>query len=193
MDAAEQITEQAQELLLTYYKHLHTKGREVAELRTEGVSWSRIANLYPWDVTEWSAAFNRLTRSKAYWVKPAEYEEGRWVQHILALPQFTEASWKAIRSLMILRLRSAPAFAQVDEATHGRYVRIGQGRSNGADPYVYLEALVWVLHVLATSPAVSNALTNERERRAARAVLAKAQELSAILDRPQPQPEARFF
>ena len=69
---------------------------------------------------------------------------------------------------MILRLRSAPAFVQVDEVTHGRYVRIGQGRSKGADPYVYLEVLVWVLHVLATSPAVSDALTNERERRAAR-------------------------
>ena len=64
MDAAGQIIERAQHLLLTYYKHLHVKGVEVAELRAENVSWSRIASLYPWDIAEWDAAFNRLTRSK---------------------------------------------------------------------------------------------------------------------------------
>ena len=81
MDATGQIIEHAQELLLTYYKHLHVKGAEVAELRAEGVSWSRIASLYPWDIVEWDAAFNRLTRSKPYWLKPTEYKEGRWAQH----------------------------------------------------------------------------------------------------------------
>jgi hypothetical protein len=159
------VNARAQALLRTCTLAIRQDGPEIVELLDAGVPHHTVASLYPYASSAWQAGWERMILTGPVPRKiislDSRSSEVRMVRPQRRLVALSEESSAAAQWLAKRLPLSSSEFSDTDRQTYAayaRYISIG-----GPDPFLHVNMLTMLLHVLAASPETMRTLEDPEE------------------------------